>query len=130
MELSRRAVDRLASEVVIWLATGGDPPQSVPVWFLHQGDSVLVFSVPGRKVDQVRAHPAVHLNFNSTPIGGDVVRLRGRAEIMDDYPRAAEAPDYLAKYGEHIARIGSTPERFARRYSVAIRITLERQLAG
>jgi len=130
MELSQRGADHLASEVVIWLATGGERPQSVPVWFLRQGDSLLIYSVPGRKVDQIRARPTVHRNFYSTPTGGDIFRFTGRAEILDGHPPAAEVPDYLAKYGEHIARIGSTPARFAAHYSVVIRITLERQLAG
>ena len=43
-----------------------------------------------------------------------------------DGPSAAESPDYLAKYDEHIARIGRTPETFVERYSVPVRIELTR----
>jgi len=32
----------------------------------------------------------------------------------------------VAKYDEHIARIGHTPETFANRYCVPVRIGLER----
>ena len=45
---------------------------------------------------------------------------------ITDTPSAADSPDYLAKYHEHIGRIGMNPETFAQRYSVPVRIQLER----
>jgi hypothetical protein len=46
--------------------------------------------------------------------------------IADDAPPADQDHDYLAKYDEQIARIGLTPETFAERYSVPVRIELVR----
>jgi PPOX class probable F420-dependent enzyme len=114
---------------VIWLTTGGRRPQSVPVWFLWEDGSFLVYAVPGRKVNQIQADANVHLNFNSTRTGGDVVRFQGRAEVLSDQLPADRQLDYMRKYGDQIARMGWTPRQFAAEYSVAIRITPERVFA-
>ena len=57
-------------------------------------------------------------------------RRRGRRlRNSDGGPRhAAGRPgrDYVAKYREHIARIGMTPETFAQAYEVPVRIQLTR----
>ena len=37
-----------------------------------------------------------------------------------------QAGEYRAKYDDHIARIGMTPETFAERYNVPVRIQLSR----
>ena len=41
-------------------------------------------------------------------------------------PPASEDADYLAKYSDHIARIGRTPETFAQAYEVPVQIELTR----
>ena len=58
--------------------------------------------------------------------GGNVVIVTGQARIATDAPPADQVADYVAKYREPMRRIGMTPDRFARTYSVAIRITPER----
>ena len=65
------------------------------------------------------------MNCTRCVITADVV-LSGRAAIDRDAPPADRASDYLAKYDAHIARIGMTPETFAERYSVPVRIDLTR----
>jgi PPOX class probable F420-dependent enzyme len=128
-EAGKHVQSRLEEELVIWLTTGGSKPQSVPVWFLWDGESFLVYSVPGRKVTQLERNPDVRLNFNSTQTGGDVVRFRGRAKVVPEEPPAHENADYVRKYVNQISRLGWTPEQFAEQYSVAIRITPERLFA-
>ena len=125
----KHVLNRLRDELVIWLTTGGRRPQSVPVWFLWEDGSFLVYAVPGRKVNQIQADANVHLNFNSTRTGGDVVRFQGRAEVLSDQLPADRQLDYMRKYGDQIARMGWTPRQFAAEYSVAIRITPERVFA-
>ena len=122
----KHVLRRLEEELVIWLATGGERPQSVPVWFVWEDGSFLIYSVPGRKVDQVRRHPNVHLNFNSTHAGGDVVRFVGRAEVLDGHPLATSNKAYMDKYSEQIEQLGMTPDGFAQEYSIAIRVRPER----
>ncbi len=96
----------------------------MPVWFLWDGEAVLIYSRPDRqKLRNIRRNPRVGLNLNSDACGGDVVRVEGTAEIMDDAPPANEVGEYVRKYRESIARIGFDEAGFARTYRVAILVT-------
>ena len=120
---------RLREEGVAWLTTVrfDGQPQSVPVWFLWDGATFLVYSRPGgQKLRNIGRNPKVGLRLNSNDRGGDVVRAEGGAEILDDFPPADKVGEYVEKYRESIARIGFDPEGFARAYSVALRVTPER----
>jgi PPOX class probable F420-dependent enzyme len=99
----------------------------MPVWFIWDGaESVAVYSQPGARVRNIEANPHVSLSFGGNGRGGDIVVISGDAVIAADGPPASENPDYLAKYADHITRIGMTPDTFAERYSVPVRIRLER----
>lgn len=121
-----RAGRRLRDEEVAWLTTvrPDGQPQSVPVWFLWDGTTFLIYSRPGRqKLKNIGQNSRVGLNLNSNAHGGDVVRLEATAEVLPDFPPANEVVEYLEKYREAIARIGYDPGGFARDYSVALRVT-------
>ncbi len=116
---------RLESEVVVWLTTVGadGTPHPNPVWFLWDGDTLLVYNRPtAGRVSHVRDRPRVGLNFDGDGRGGAIAVIAGDAEIAEDAPAAPDHPAYLAKYSEHIARIGHDAASFARDYPVAIRI--------
>lgn len=126
------AEQRLREEEIIWLTTvsPNGQPQSVPVWFLWDGETVLIYSQPDKsKIRNIEHNPRVALNCNSDPQGGHVVRLQGRAEIDASAPLATGVPAMIEKYAASIKRIGYTPEEFAQGYSVAIRITPSRVTA-
>ena len=94
----------------------------MPVWFLLDGDSILVYSQPDTpKLRNIAANPRVALHLNSDAAGNDIVTVSGRATLSDD-PTAERVPAYIAKYGELIAGNSWTPESFAADYSVPIRI--------
>lgn len=85
---------------------------------------ILIYSQPDRqKLRNIGRNPRVGLNLNSNAHGGDIVRVEGMAEIVEDAPPATEVPEYVEKYRAAIARIGLDPEGFAQAYSVAIRVT-------
>ena len=120
---------RFREEEVGWLTTvrSDGQPQPVPVWFWWDGEAFLVYSQPNRqKLKNIRRNPRVALNLNSSATGGNVVRVEGTAEILDDFPPADEIGEYIEKYRTSITRIGFDVEGFARSYSVPIRITPER----
>jgi PPOX class probable F420-dependent enzyme len=121
-----RADRRLRVERIAWLTTvrSDGQPQSVPVWFLWDGESFLIYSQPERqKLKNIGKGPCVGLHLNCDDRGGDVVRVEGTAEVLDDFPPAIEVGEYVEKYRDSIARIGFEPESFARSYSVALRVT-------
>lgn len=128
-EFGARAARHLREEVVVWMTTvtpAGAPLPS-PVWFLWDGDeAVVMYSMPGARVRNLEQNPRVTLNFGGDGGGGDIVVLSGRATAGDGVPPADRNDGYVAKYGDHIARIGRNPESFAERYSVPVRIRLTR----
>jgi PPOX class probable F420-dependent enzyme len=126
-EFGARTARHLREEIVVWMTTvtPAGAPLPMPVWFSWDGaESVLMYSQPSARVRNVEANPRVTLNFHGDGRGGDIVVLSGTAVIDRAAPPASRSPDYLAKYDAHIARIGMTPETFAQRYSVPVRIRL------
>ena len=128
-EAGARAERRLRDEEAAWLTTvrSDGQPQSVPVWFLWDGETFLVYSQPEQqKLKNIGRNPRVGLHLNANARGGDVVRMEGTAEVVQDVPPANEVGEYLEKYRESISRIGFDPDGFARTYSVALRVTPDR----
>lgn len=121
-----RVAQRLHDEEIIWLTTVGadGTPQPSPVWFLWDGQTVLIYSRPSApKLKNIARNPRVALSLNSDPLGIDVVVLTGAAQLDQAAPPCNAIPEYLAKYSAGIERINLTPETFAAAYSVAMRVT-------
>jgi PPOX class probable F420-dependent enzyme len=120
----RHVQSRLKKEHVIWLATVGPDsrPHSVPVWFWWDGESFLIYSLPGQKVNDIEANQSVQLHLNTDLGGDDVVRIDGSAKIARGEPPANMMPAYIRKYRERIKGYGWTPQYFAEQYHIAIRV--------
>ena len=127
-QAGKHAQRRLEKETIVWLASVGPDgsPHAVPVWFLWDGDSFLIYSVPGQKVRDIEANPKVALHLNTTPDGGDVVRIDGDARRLRRYPPAYKVPDYIRKYAALVKSYGWTPESFSRDYNVPLRVRATR----
>ncbi len=121
---SKQALSRLKREVVIWLATTNPNgrPLVVPVWFWFDGDTFLIYSVPGQKVRNIERNPLVAVHLNANPEGGDVVRVAGKAQLLKRQPPADKVPTYIRKYRSLIKSYGWTPESFAADYRIPIRV--------
>jgi PPOX class probable F420-dependent enzyme len=120
-----RASEQLARDLVAWLTTVSPEgqPQSSPVWFLWDGDSLLLYSQPGMpKLRNIEGNPRVALNLRGGPTGDEVVTIEGRAELDAGAPSADRLPEYVEKFGERIRAEGWTPETFGADYSKAVRI--------
>lgn len=125
-ENGERAERRLRDEEIAWMTTvrADGQPQTVPVWFLWDGEGFLIYSQENRqKLKNIARNPRVGLNLNSDETGNDVVRVEGTIEIDENAPSADEVEAYLEKYKESIARIGYDVDGFARDFSVALRVT-------
>lgn len=118
-------VAELAGDSIAWLTTvtpkGRPAPR--PVWFVFDGEDVLVFSRPGTaKLKHIQENPEVSFHFNT---GRGVVVINGRAHTEEG--KASEAPGYLDKYSRHYAGIGyPTDASFDESFSVQIRVVPER----
>lgn len=121
--------ERLRAEPVIWLATvrPDGRPHLVPVWFLWDGETILIFSQPNnQKIHNLRANPAVTLALEAANEGEDVAILEGRARLVSPDDIQASVPAYVAKYEAGMAELGMTWETMSASYSQPIRVTPSR----
>ena len=121
-----RVAARLNDERIIWLVTtsADGTPQPNPVWFLWEGASFLIYSLPNAaRIAHVRHNPHVALHFNSDRVGDDIIVFNGIVSELPDMPPADQHPAYLDRYRERIDRNFGGPAAFAARYSLALRVT-------
>jgi PPOX class probable F420-dependent enzyme len=121
-----RVERRLRDEPIIWMTTTGadGTPQPNPVWFLWDGESFLIYSLPdAARLPHIQKTPRVALNLDGNGQGGDIIVITGDAQIRPDEPPADQVPAFVEKYQAFITRSFVTPANFAARYSTAIRVT-------
>jgi PPOX class probable F420-dependent enzyme len=117
------ADSRLKGDLIMWLTTvnAEGQPQTSPVWFWWDGESVLLFSMPrSPKVANIRANPRVSVNLDGNGQGGDIVSIEGTAELFDT--PLTEFPEYVQRYTDKLKAMGYEPDPFAHSYSVGIRV--------
>ncbi len=122
-----RVARRLRDDRLIWMTTvdAKGMPQPTPIWFLWEEatSTILLYSlVNARRLAHLQRNPQVALNFDGNGKGGDIIVITGEAQLSPDTPSADQLPVYVEKYHDFIARGFGTPENFAARYSVALRI--------
>ncbi|HET8846250.1 MAG TPA: TIGR03667 family PPOX class F420-dependent oxidoreductase [Ktedonobacteraceae bacterium] len=116
---------RLRENVIGWLTTvrPDGRPHAVAVWFLWDGETILIFSKPNQqKLRNLQNNPNVLLLIDDTHQGSDPISVEGTATLLKPSEVDITLDAYVKKYGEHIKRIGYTPETMARAYSEGIRI--------
>ena len=116
---------RLRSEPIIWLSSvrPDGRPHLVPVWFLWDGATILIFSQPNnQKIRNIRHSPNVALALDSVG-GDDVVIIEGRAELIDDPDVNTTLEVYAKKYAGLLQDMSTTAEEMAKSYSQGIRVT-------
>jgi PPOX class probable F420-dependent enzyme len=125
MEMPTAARRRITRDNVVWLTTITDrgAPAPNPVWFVPDGDDLVVFSSPhARKVRNIEQRPTVTLHFNSDPDGGDVVVITGEA-VLAHGRRPSALRAYLDKYEASITGpLATTVDEIDRTYNTEIRI--------
>lgn len=125
-EFGARVAARLRDERIIWLTTTGNDgtPQPNPVWFLWDGASFLIYSLPdAARLGHIKQNAHVALHFDGNGQGGDIVVFTGVARVAPEEPPANERPDYLERYRQRIDQNFGGAAAFAARYSVPLRVT-------
>lgn len=128
-KLGRKAMRHLKQEYFIWLTTvdSSGTPQPRPVWFILEGDSILIYSQPSAfKLKHILNNPNVALHFNTPDSKGeeDVIVFSGVAKIDPKIQPVNKNNAYLRKYREGIKSLSSTPQKFTEEYSTPVRIKL------
>ena len=127
-ELTKQAERRLTADEVAWLTTvtPQGKPLPRPVWFVWDGQAIVVYSMNGAaRLRYIEHNPQVTVHFNSDG-GGDVLVISGTAQRLPDAPKPSQFPGLLDKYGPVIERMRQTPAWYDDNYGEAILITPER----
>lgn len=105
---------------------GSGQPQTAPVWFMRDGNDIVVYNRPDTpRLASIAANPKVVLGMRGDIRATGALILEGNASL-EGLPRAAEFPGYTDKYGGEIERLGWTPDEFSEMYSEGLRITITR----
>lgn len=92
-DFGRRTERRLRGEYLVWLTTvrADGLPQPSPVWFLWDGETVLIYSEPDKqKLRNIERNPKVSLHFDGDGRGGNIVVIAGEARVARELPPAHE----------------------------------------
>jgi PPOX class probable F420-dependent enzyme len=122
---------RLRDARVAWLSTTSADgfPAIVPVWFVWDGSSFLVFSKPhSRKVRNISQNERVMLAVGDPEDDFDVQLIEGRAELIDAELARPAVGAVAAKYQRWLGGIGLGLAEFGETYAQGIRITPTRFL--
>ena len=126
-------VDQLDRDLVGWLTTVNRnlQPQSSPIWYLRVGTDLMIYSrADATRITNLATNSNVAFNLRGDKQGDTIVSLEGVAVIEPDSPTPLRVPEYLAKYGDEIVRLGWTNETFDRDFSLPIRINVKRVRNG
>jgi PPOX class probable F420-dependent enzyme len=116
-------------DLVGWLTTvtKSGQPQSSVVWFLRDGEDLLVYSKPdATKMRNISDNQKVAFNLRTDEMGDSMTTLEGIATVIESPTPPHQLPAYFAKYQDQIKRLGWTPEQFSDEYSALIRIAINR----
>ena len=128
-ENRQQLTTRLDDDLVGWLTTVTESgqPQSSVVWFIRDGDDLLVYSKPdATKLANITVNPKIAFNLRGDELGDTMATFEGTAEVVESPTPPHRDPAYLDKYSGEISRLGWVPDQFADDYSALIRITIDR----
>jgi len=124
--LGRRAMARIQHEEVIWLTTISPSgfPQPRPVWFVWDGETFLIYSLPSaHKIKHIEHNSNIALHFNTDAGGEDIQVILGTARVDHDAPAVKLNRAYCEKYREGFKSIDMDEDTYSAQFTVAIRIT-------
>lgn len=102
-------------------------PQTSPVWFLREGDELIVYNkAETPRLASIAGNSRIAFTLRGDPKARGGLSLEGRAVEAPDLGPSHELPAYVEKYRGEMERIGWTPETFHDDYPVPIRITVTR----
>jgi PPOX class probable F420-dependent enzyme len=127
-EFGAKAAQRLRENGIIWLVTvrKDGTPQPSPVWFLWDGETILIYSQPNtQKLRNIAHRATVALHLNGDQWGNDVTIITGAARIEENAPLAREVPAFVKKYVDDLnsAKSHEDFDRIMNGYDIAIRVT-------
>ena len=97
------------------------------VWFLREGDDLLVYCKPdASKLANIAVNPNVAFNLRGDELGDTMATFEGTAQWSSRRPRHIRIRPISTSTGNRSAGSDGVPDQFAADYSALIRITIDR----
>jgi PPOX class probable F420-dependent enzyme len=122
---------RLQSDLMAWFATvrSDGRPHVVPVWFLWEGDTLLILSKPGnQKTKNITNNPHVTIALDDSKIGSEPIVCDGIAALLPEPSVDVLPPAYEEKYRALLEQMEWPADDMIREFSQPIRIRITRFL--
>jgi PPOX class probable F420-dependent enzyme len=118
--------------LILWLTTvrPNGQPQTLPVWFVIDGQDLLVWSQEGYRTKNLASNNRVSAHVNDNGTGGNILSMEGKAVIEPGLGPCSAHPGYVRRYQVRMDRSRWTWEWFDTIYKVPIRITPEKIRTG
>lgn len=102
-------------------------PQTSPVWFLRDGEELIVYNRPSSpRLISIAQNDRVSFALRADRQAIGLLTIEGTAGVDPALEPADQVEAYIAKYSSEIERLGWTNEKFASMYSVGIRVRVTR----
>ena len=128
----RSSIDvALERDDVVWVSSirPDGRPHVVPVWFIWDDGSIVVFSKPSaQKVRNFRRDPRAMVAVGAPTPGFDIELIEADADLSPGPTDETARGRFAAKYETALARAATTVEEFAAVYSQSIRLRPTRWL--
>ena len=106
---------------------GSGQPQTSPVWFIRDGNDIVVYNRPDTpRFASIAHNPKVAFNLRGDRRGTGMVSLEGIVSRDESLPSPVAFPGYIEKYEREIESLGWTPDVFADMYRVGLRTVVTR----
>ncbi|MGH8923151.1 MAG: pyridoxamine 5'-phosphate oxidase family protein [Acidimicrobiia bacterium] len=119
---------RLEQELILWLTTvrPNGQPQTLPVWFVVDGNDLLVWSKEGARTMNLAGNSLVSAHVSDNGTGGNILTIEGEAVIETNLGPPSQHPGYVKRYQRRMDKSRWTWEWFESVYKVPIRISLRK----
>lgn len=116
---------RLEKELILWITTvrADGQPQSHPVWFVVDGDDLLMWSKEGDRTRNLGDNNRVAVHVSDNGRGGDVLTIEGIAHIEPSLGRGSQHPEFVRRYQPLVDSYKTDWAWFDGTYRFPVRIT-------
>jgi PPOX class probable F420-dependent enzyme len=111
--------------IYVWFTTirPEGEPHTTPIWFIRDGETFYFYTIPGsQKVKNLQSNPLIAMSFAADHEGEDYFVIYGTAQVDSTLPAPHLNTAYMAKYHDAPYMVEQTPEKYALRFSLPIRV--------
>jgi PPOX class probable F420-dependent enzyme len=123
--LSDKERFRLEQESILWVTTvrKDGQPQTHPVWFVLDGDEILVWSINGKRIENLATNDKVSAHVSDDGRGSKVLTIEATAKVDESRGPAQKHAKYVDRYQGFIDEYEWTWDFFDATYNVPVVIT-------